>query len=588
MRVRHDPGGPVGGPGRPAPPAAWRPAAGSARRRLIALLVVVATVFSVLTLRVADLQTRGRDRLVAMGEGQRRQTVPLAAERGAIFDRNGYDLALSLERPTIYADPRVVESPAEYAAKLAPLVGVDEFTLRARLAQPGSAFAYVARKVEPEVADAVRALRLPGVGFLREPKRYYPAGELAAPVLGFVGLDNNGLSGLEQALEGTLAGRPGRVAVERDPTGTELPGTARTVDDARRGVDLVLTLDRSIQWETERALVEQVGATDAKGGMAIVIDVRTGDILAMATVDGETATEPARPAPSTQRNRPATDVFEPGSTNKVVTIAAALEAGLVTPASEMAVPSAITVDGTEYADVEPHGPVLSTTDILRVSSNVGTILTARKVGGARLDAALRNFGFGSPTGLAFPGEAAGILLPYSQYNDTSLASIPIGNGLAVTALQMLGVYATLANDGVSRQPRLVAATIDADGRRADLPTGTVRRVVSSATAAQMRQMLATVVEAGTGMRAAVPGYTVAGKTGTARKPPYERPPYKYVVSFAGFAPVASPRLAAIVVLDEAGLHSGGSAAAPVFSRIMQHALAVERVPGSTGTLTPLP
>jgi cell division protein FtsI (penicillin-binding protein 3) len=588
VRVRHDPGGPVGGPGRPAPPAAWRPAAGSARRRLIALLVVVATVFSVLTLRVADLQTRGRDRLVAMGEGQRRQTVPLAAERGAIFDRNGYDLALSLERPTIYADPRVVESPAEYAAKLAPLVGVDEFTLRARLAQPGSAFAYVARKVEPEVADAVRALRLPGVGFLREPKRYYPAGELAAPVLGFVGLDNNGLSGLEQALEGTLAGRPGRVAVERDPTGTELPGTARTVDDARRGVDLVLTLDRSIQWETERALVEQVGATDAKGGMAIVIDVRTGDILAMATVDGETATEPARPAPSTQRNRPATDVFEPGSTNKVVTIAAALEAGLVTPASEMAVPSAITVDGTEYADVEPHGPVLSTTDILRVSSNVGTILTARKVGGARLDAALRNFGFGSPTGLAFPGEAAGILLPYSQYNDTSLASIPIGNGLAVTALQMLGVYATLANDGVSRQPRLVAATIDADGRRADLPTGTVRRVVSSATAAQMRQMLATVVEAGTGMRAAVPGYTVAGKTGTARKPPYERPPYKYVVSFAGFAPVASPRLAAIVVLDEAGLHSGGSAAAPVFSRIMQHALAVERVPGSTGTLTPLP
>jgi len=550
--------------------------------------VVVATVFSVLTLRVADLQTRSQERLAAMGEGQRRQTVPLAAERGAIFDRNGYDLALSLERPTIYADPRVVESPAEYAAKLAPIVGADEVTLRVRLSQPGSAFAYVARKVEPEVAAAVRALRLPGVGFVREPKRFYPAGELAAPVLGFVGLDNNGLSGVEQALEGTLAGRPGRVAVERDPTGTDLPGTARTVVDARRGVDLVLSLDRSIQWETERALVEQVGATDAKGGMAIVIDVRTGDILAMATVDGETATEPARPAPSAQRNRPVTDVFEPGSTNKVVTIATALEAGLVTPETELAVPQSIVVDGTEFADVEAHAPVLSVTDILRISSNVGTILTARRLGGARLDAALRNFGFGAQTGLAFPGEASGILLPYSNYNDTSLASIPIGNGLAVTALQMLAVYATLANDGVARQPRLVAATIDADGRRVDLPTGTTRRVVSSATAAQMRRMLATVVQSGTGVRAAVPGYTVAGKTGTARKPPYERPPYKYVVSFAGFAPVESPRLAAIVVLDEAGLHSGGSAAAPVFSRIMQHALAVERVPGSTGTLTPLP
>jgi len=538
--------------------------------------------------RVADLQTRDRDRLAAMGEGQRRQTVPITAERGAIFDRNGYDLALSIERPTIYADPRVVRSPAEYAARLAPIVGVDEVALRVKLAQPNSAFAYVARKVEPGVADAVRALRLPGVGFLSEPKRYYPAGELAAPVLGFVGLDNDGLSGVEQALEGTLAGRPGRLAVERDPTGTELPGTAHTVTDARRGVDLVLTLDRSIQWETERALVEQVGNTDAKGGMAIVIDVRTGDILAMATVDGETATEPARPAPSSQRNRPVTDVFEPGSTNKVVTMAAALEAGLVTPETELAVPSTINVDGTEFADVEPHGPVLSVTDVLRVSSNVGTILTARKLGGARLDAALRNFGFGATTGIGFPGEAPGILLPFSQYNDTSLASIPIGNGIAVTALQMLEVYATLANDGVARPPRLIAATIDADGHRAELPTGTGRRVVSSVTASQLRRMLATVVQAGTGFRAAVPGYTVGGKTGTARKPPYERPPYKYVASFVGFAPVESPRLAAIVVLDESGQLSGGTVAAPVFSRIMQHALAVERVPGSTGTLTPLP
>jgi cell division protein FtsI (penicillin-binding protein 3) len=549
----------------------------------------VAVVFTVLGARVADVQTRSRGYFAALGRDQRQKSVALAAERGGIFDRNGYDLALSLDRQTIWADPRVVEHPAEYAALLAPLVGVDEVELRVRLSQPNSSFAYVARKVEPDVAAAVKKLDLVGVGFAPESKRYYPAGELAAPVLGFVGLDNDGLSGLEDALEGTLAGRPGRVSVERDPTGTDLPGTEHTVQEAHRGVDLVLTLDRSIQYETERALVDQVNAIDAKGGMAIVMDVKTGDILAMATVDGETADSPAVPAPSTQRNRPVTDVFEPGSTNKVVTIASAIEAGIVTPETEIAVPQAIKVDGQKFEDVDAHGPVLTVADIIRESSNVGTILVARQLGNARLDAALRNFGFGRTTGLDFPGEAPGILLPLSQYNDTSLASMPVGNGLAVTALQMLDVYVTLANNGVARQPRLVAATIDAAGKRLDLPLGTTRQVVSPATAKTMREMLAAVVEGGTGTKAAVPGYTVGGKTGTARKPPYDKPPYRYVASFVGFAPVDNPRLAAIVVLDEPGKQFfGGTVAAPVFSQIMQHALAVERVPGAAGSLNPLP
>jgi len=567
----------------------WRPAPGATRRRLIAILTAVAVVFLVLAARVADVQTRSRGYFRALGESQRQRTVTLAAERGAIFDRNGYDLALSLDRQTIWADPRVIRQPAEYAARIAPIVGVDELALRTKLSQPDTAFTYVARKVEPDVATAVRRLGLPGIGFVPESKRYYPAGELAAPVLGFVGVDNEGLSGLEQALEGTLAGRPGRLTVERDPTGTDLPGTERTLAQARRGVDLVLTIDRSIQYEAERALVEQVDAVDAKGGMAIVMDVRTGDILAMATVDGETAEHSARPAPSTQRNRPVTDVFEPGSTNKVVTIAAAIEAGLVTPETQFTVPQAITVDGQKFEDVTEHGSVLTVADIIRESSNVGTILIARQLGSARFDAALRNFGFGRTTGLDFPGEAAGILLPVSQYNDTSLASMPVGNGLAVTALQMLDVYVTLANDGVARQPRLVAATIDADGKRFDLPLGTTRPVVSPQTALTMRRLLASVVAEGTGTKAAVPGYSVGGKTGTARKPPYERPPYRYVSSFVGFAPVEHPRLAAIVVLDEpAKQFFGGTVAAPVFARIMQEALAVERVPGSDSTLAPLP
>ena len=567
----------------------WRPAPGSTRRRLVGILALVAVVFTVLGARVADVQTRSRGYFAALGRDQRHKSVALAAERGGIFDRNGYDLALSLDRQTIWADPRVITHPAEYAAQLAPIVGGDEVELRVRLSQPNTSFAYIARKVEPDVAAAVKKLDLVGVGFAPESKRYYPAGELAAPVLGFVGLDNQGLSGLETALEGTLAGRPGRLSVERDPTGTDLPGTEHTVQKAARGTDLVLTIDRSIQYETERALVDQVNAIDAKGGMAIVMDVKTGDILAMATVDGETADSQARPAPSTERNRPVTDVFEPGSTNKVVTIASALEAGLVTPETQIEVPQAIKVDGQKFEDVDAHGPVLSVADIIRESSNVGTILIARQLGNTRFDAALRNFGFGRTTGLDFPGEAPGILLPLSQYNATSLASMPVGSGLAVTALQMLDVYVTLANNGVARQPRLVAATIGSDGKRLDLPLGTTRQVVSPATAKAMRDMLAGVVEGGTGTKAQVPGYTVGGKTGTARKPPYDKPPYRYVSSFVGFAPVDNPRLAAIVVLDEPGKQFfGGTVAAPVFSQIMQHALAVERVPGAAGTLSPLP
>ena len=325
------------------------------------------------------------------------------------------------------------------------------------------------------------------------------------PVLGWVGLDNDGLSGLESALEGTLAGRPGEITVERDPTGSDLPGTERTELAAQRGTDLVLTIDQSIQYETERALVDQVNAVDAKGGMAIVMDVRTGDILAMANVDGETADSPAKPASSTEQNRTVTDVFEPGSTNKVVTIAAALEAGLVKPDTVIPTPSALLIDGTRFEDVELHPSEMTVADVLRESSNVGTITIARDLGKVRFDAAVRNFGFGRVTGLDFPGEAPGIILPLANYNDTSMASMPIGNGLAVTALQMLDVYVTLANNGIARQPRLLAATIGDDGTRHDLPLGTTRPVISPETAKMMRDMLTGVVESGTGVNAAGAG-----------------------------------------------------------------------------------
>lgn len=589
LAIDDPPPGPRTAPGRPAGPPR-----GSVRRRVLVVFAAIAVVFAVLTARVADIQTRNRSRYASLGLDQRLRTPEVAAERGAVFDRSGHELALSVARETIYADPAMIRHPAEAAAALAPLVGVDELALRVRLSQPNSRFQYVARTVEPDVADAVRELAIPGIGSYTESKRYYPSGDLAAPVIGMVGVDGNGLTGLEHVLDGTLAGTPGKKRVERDPTGTVLPGTERVVTPARPGDDVVLTIDRSVQFEAEQALVEQVTAASAKGGMAIVMDVQTGDVLAMASVDGATDATPTRPSAASSRNRPVTDVFEPGSTNKVVTIASALEAGVVTPGTVIQTPGAIMVDGKRFEDTEVHGPQLTVAEVLAESSNVGTITIAGELGADRFDAALRNFGFGRETGLQFPGEASGIVMARRNYNGTSMASMPIGNGLAVTALQMLDVYVTIANDGVARQPRLIAATIGADGSRVDAAPGYTRQVVSADTAVAMRRMLAGVVTAGTGVKAAVPGYSVGGKTGTARKPPYEHPPYRYVASFAGFAPVEHPRLAAIVVIDEpSGVYFGGQVAAPVFSRIMQHALATERVPGDTAvnaatTLTALP
>ncbi|MGQ0805998.1 MAG: peptidoglycan D,D-transpeptidase FtsI family protein [Actinomycetota bacterium] len=540
------------------------------------------------------MQGLSRDRYSRLGLDQRLRTIELAAERGSIFDRNGNDLAVSVQQQTVWADPRVIKDPIGYAAKLAPIVGVDEPELRVKLGQNDKAFVYVARKVDDDTAARVRELGLPGVDFAPESERFYPSETLAGPVLGFVGTDNNGLGGLESAYEDALAGHPGEVVVERDPQGREIPNGERRVAESERGSDLVLTIDQSLQFEAERVLVEEVTTAKAKGGLAIVVDVQTGDVLAMANVEGATAEHPARPAPASTPNKPVTDVYEPGSTNKVITVSAALEEGNVTPGTWYEVPGELVFEDEQtgrhvFEDVAEHPTAMTVADIVRESSNVGTILIARTLGKEAFDGFLRNFGFGQPTTLGFPGESPGILLPVSDYNDTSMASMPIGSGIAVTAMQMLDVYTTLANDGVTRPPRLVAATIGPDGARQDQPVAESHQVVSPETAAAMRLLLESVVLGGTGSKAAIPGYRVAGKTGTARKPPYEKPPYKYVASFAGFAPAESPRLAAIVVLDEPrSSYYGGQVAAPIFSRIMQYALRLERVPPSTPAPAPAP
>ena len=551
------------------------------RLRLSILLTVMLLAFVGIGARLVDLQARDQKHLRSLGVGQRVQTVTLTGERGSIFDRNGVDLALSVPETTIVADPHVIRDPAADAAKLAPIVVTDQAALAARLSNRKSRFAYVARQVDDATAARVKALRLPGISFVPESKRFYPSGLLAAPVLGFVGTDGNGLGGLESSYEKTLRGTPGEARVERDPQGNEIPGGAQIVKPARRGRDLVLTIDQSIQANTEHVLTQQVESAGAKGAMAIVADTSTGDILAMATVHGSSDGHPAGPAPANSQNDPAQIVYEPGSTNKVITMAGAIEEGLVTPDTTFNdIYEQVEVGGTLYTDVDEHSSTLSVADILKYSSNVGTIKIAGMLGKARFDHYLRAFGFGQRTALDFPGEASGILLPLDQYNDTSMGSMPIGSGIAVSAIQMLDVYVTIADGGVTRPPRLVEATIDADGRRHDLAPGPPHRVISSATASSVTGMLERVLEqGGTGTNAQVTGYLVAGKTGTARKPPYDHPPYRYVASFVGFAPANAPRIAAIVVLDEpTNNYFGGVVAAPAFAQIMQQALFAERVP----------
>lgn len=570
-------------PRRPAPPR-WR--AGRPRLRVAGLLVVLVLGFTAVAVRLVQVQVLDDARYASFGASQRFQTVSLPADRGAIFDRNGADLAVSLPQRTVWADPRLVEDPEATAAALASILGLDaEATdeLADDLDRDG-AFTYVQRRVEDEVADAVEAAALPGIFLVEEPRRFLPSGDLARSVLGQVGVDNDGLSGLELKYDDLLTGVPGELRVERDPEGRTIPAGEQHLTPAVRGDDLVLTIDRAMQYETERALAAQIAAKGAKGGTAIVSRPQTGEILALANLARDPETGEVR---HIGNNAAVTNVFEPGSVNKVITVAAALEEGLVSPTTELVVPDRLQVGDHEFSDHDPHPTeAWSVTRILSESSNIGTIKLAAQLGKVRLDEYLRRFGFGSKTALDLPYEAAGILQPVDEYRATSMGSIPIGQGIAVTAVQMLAAYNVLANDGVYVPPKLVLETVDADGVRHPGPRGEERRVVSERTAQQLREMLVSVVSEGTGTRGGVRGYTVAGKTGTARKPDPVRGGYEdaagnyhYVATFAGFVPAERPELSIIVVIDEpTGDIYGGSVAAPVFADLAQYGLRLFHIP----------
>ncbi len=585
----------------PATRPGWQPMAprwraGRSGLRLGILVVLLVLAFAGVVARLVQVQVLDHATYAAFGASQRFQDITLPADRGAIFDRNGNDLAVSIPQRTVWADPRLIADPGATAEALAGILSLDTAatTDLATKLGGGGAFTYVQRRVSDELADAIESAALPGVFLLEEPRRFTPAGDMARSVLGQVGVDNEGLSGLELQYDDLLTGVPGRLHVEQAPDGRTIAAGERRLEPAVRGDDLVLTIDRAMQYETERALAAQILAKHAKGGTAIVTRPDTGEILALANLALDPDTGQVR---ATGRNAAVTSVFEPGSVNKVVTVAAALEEGLVSPDTEVVVPDKLQVGDHEFSDHDPHPTeAYSVTRILSESSNIGTIKLADLLGETRFDGYLRRFGFGSKTELALPYEAAGILLPLDEYNATSMGAIPIGQGIAVTAMQMLAAYNVLANDGVYVPPKLVLETVDSAGARHRNDAGRDRRVVSPSTAAQMRDMLVEVVAQGTGTRGGITGYTVAGKTGTARKPDPVRGGYEdaagnyhYVSTFAGFVPAERPELSIIVVIDEpTGDIYGGSVAAPVFADLAQYGLRLFHIPPPLVVRDPAP
>ncbi|HET9690570.1 MAG TPA: penicillin-binding protein 2 [Acidimicrobiales bacterium] len=568
-------------------------------------LVGMSVAFLAIAARLAYLQGPGAGRYLAVGVSEWTHTVTLAASRGAILDDRGDELAMSLPQTTIYADPHQVADPRSEAAALAGALGQPADKLLAALTE-NAGFVYLARTVPDATAAAVKKLDLPGIYSLQEPKRYYPAGPLASPLLGTVGTDGSGLGGLESMYNSVLEGRPGQLIEQTDPQGRQLPGGLQQYRAPVPGSDLVLTVDQSLQYDTEQALAQAIVAAKAKSGIAMLMDTKTGDILAdanlaMPSTDNPnttpavalqlpTVTGPASGTntggASTAGGEPVeaasassfTQVYEPGSVNKLITISAALQDGVIAPSDTFTIPNGYDVAGTTFHDAEPHATEhWSVTDILANSSNIGTIQIAQKLGRAKLLDAIAAYGEGERTTIRFPGESQGLLPTY--WSGTSIADVPIGQGIGVTAVQMLAAYNTIANHGVYVAPRLVDGIIGPDGTERGLPAAPTHRVVTPTVAAEMTTMLDEVVRVGTGTAADLSPYTVAGKTGTALVPSpkggYE--PGHYVASFAGFVPAEDPAITAMVVINDTP-DFGAAASAPTFATIARDALQARKVP----------
>jgi cell division protein FtsI (penicillin-binding protein 3) len=539
-------------------------------RRIGLLFALFLLLLSLAALRATWLGTVKAGSLKERALTQQVEEMTVHARRGTITDRNGVELAVSEDALTVFANPFLIDRPARAAERLAPLIGIPEDDLLEKLADRTEGFIYLKRKLDASRGRRVEELGIEGIGTVVEPTRSYPQGALASQLIGSVGTDNYGLAGLEQSLEEDLGGTDGERKLVKDALGE--PVSLVEVERAEEGQDVRLTIDAAIQERVE-AVLEDVGtAFQPRGATALVMDPRTGELLALANWPRVDAAEMGDAPAYARQNRAVSASYEPGSTFKAFTVAGAMEERLITPETPFSLPPTIRVADREIGEAHDRGGLtLPVKDILAQSSNVGSVMIGLKLGAKRFDRWVRRFGFGRPTGVALPGEQQGIVLRPKEYSGSSMGNMPIGQGLAVTPIQMATAYTAIANKGVMNPPHIVA------GERRD-----PRRVLSRRTAESVSKMLEGVLGAGgTAQEASVDGYELAGKTGTAEKPDefggYSKT--KFVASFIGYAPARDPRLLVAVMVDEPkGQIYGGVVAAPAFERIVEFALPYLRIP----------
>jgi cell division protein FtsI (penicillin-binding protein 3) len=580
---------------RPAPPGRSkrvRTGLGDPQRRLRLGMVMVMLLLSAVAGRLIQIQAVDAQAWAATATDQRMREVVLAAPRGSIVDRNGATLAHSVQARAVFADPALVKDPAGTAATLAPLLREPEAELARKMGKKrnseGNAirFTYLARFLDPEVGQAVMDRDLPGIGQLEEERREVPGRELAANVIGFTGTDGDGLAGVEARYDDVLAGKDGSHAYEVGGAGAQIPGGVDHTVPAAPGRDVQLTIDRDLQFEAQRILAARMKGVRGYTGTAVVLDARNGEALALASYPTFDASAPGKSNEASRLDLATGSVIEPGSVHKAITIAAGLETGVVKPDSLVPVTPTVRKGGVTFRDTHNNGKRdMTLAGIMAQSSNTGTIAVADKVGPQRLYDFQRKFGLGSKTGVGLPGESAGIVQPPSNWSGPSHGGVPIGLGVAVTPLQMASAYQAIANDGVRVEPRVVKGTVGDDGELDTAAAPKRTRVMSAANAAALRMMLETVPTAeGTAPLAAIPGYRVAGKTGTGQRVLDSEYMPGNVASFVGLAPADKPRFV-IAVFVHAPVGVGGAVAGPSFRELMSFTLRRFDVP-PTGTRAP--
>lgn len=565
----------------------------SPRKRIRFTTIIFLLIMSLYVTRLVEIQIVRGPELAAASQNSRIQTLLLPALRGGFTDRDGVPIAITILARNVTVDPKLILDPVGTAAALSPILGIDQDKIIESLTVD-SRFSYVAKRITPETWKQVAELGIPGVFSEPTTNRAYPNGTLAASIVGYVGAEGTGLGGLEFGLNKQLSGEDGKLTVER-VNGREIPASERQSIDPINGLSVQLTIDADLQATLERSLQDQIIATGAEGGVAVILEPGTGNILALATYPTFDPNVPFDFSDYDKRNSAVTDVFEPGSTSKVMTMAAVIEEGGARPETPFTVPNRLSRGGSSFKDYNEHGVLqLTLNGVLAKSSNIGTILASETIGEKTFYKYLQKFGIGESTGMNFPGESAGSLPNIedgNQWSDTTFPTLAFGQGLSVNVVQAASVFATIANDGIRMKPRLISGYSNSQGVFEPNSLSEGQRVVSAETAKTVREMLESVVsEDGTARSLQIPGYRVGGKTGTANRYDQATGGYSgYTSSFIGMAPAENPAFVMAISVHNPKTSTYGSVVAgPVFKKVMTYALASNKVPPSTSKPPKLP